>query len=123
MMTSQCPRCVRYLGKLTCEAFPKRIPIEILTGKHDHTKPFQKEDELLFLEAGAQKLEKAEELVKFYDFTAPIVESASDTYEQVKKILIKKHGYKAEDFEEDGKLYGWSANELLGLILEEKRSE
>lgn len=26
---------------LTCKAFPNRIPIEILKGKHDHRTPFE----------------------------------------------------------------------------------
>ena len=61
------------------------------------------------------------ELRKFYDFTAPIVQADNKAYEQVKRVLVNKYDYKAEDFEENGKLYGWSVNELLDLLLEDKR--
>lgn len=61
------------------------------------------------------------ELKKFYDFTTPIVQADNKVYEQVKRVLIGKYGYAAKDFEEDGKLYGWSANDLLDLLLEDKR--
>ena len=48
MMTSQCIRCRRYKGELTCEAFPEKIPEEILVGLHDHTKPYG-DEKLLFV--------------------------------------------------------------------------
>ena len=35
-----CPNCINYLGDLTCKAFPKGIPDEILLGNEDHTKPY-----------------------------------------------------------------------------------
>jgi hypothetical protein len=46
MMGMQCPQCVRYRGNLTCDAFPQRIPEEILTGQYDHTRPLQSETKL-----------------------------------------------------------------------------
>lgn len=38
--TTQCPTCKHYSGQLKCLAFPKGIPQRILTGKHDHTRPY-----------------------------------------------------------------------------------
>ena len=36
-----CYSCKHYNKDLTCKAFPNRIPIEILRGKHDHRTPFE----------------------------------------------------------------------------------
>ena len=36
-----CYSCKHYNKDLTCKAFPDRIPIEILKGKHDHRTPFK----------------------------------------------------------------------------------
>ena len=36
-----CYSCKHYNKDLTCKAFPNRIPIEILRGKHDHRAPFE----------------------------------------------------------------------------------
>ena len=36
-----CYSCKHYNKDLTCKAFPKRIPIEILRGEHDHRTPFK----------------------------------------------------------------------------------
>lgn len=41
MMTFQCPTCKHYNGTFTCDAYPDRIPDEILTGEYDHTEPFE----------------------------------------------------------------------------------
>lgn len=38
--SDQCISCRHYRGDLQCDAFPERIPQEILSGEHDHTKPF-----------------------------------------------------------------------------------
>jgi hypothetical protein len=32
----------------SCEAFPRAIPEEILTGEHDHTKPFEGDKGIMF---------------------------------------------------------------------------
>lgn len=48
-MSVQCLEC-KHLGKpLTCKAFPKGIPKEILDGKIDHSKPILDQDnEIVF---------------------------------------------------------------------------
>ena len=38
--SDQCITCVHYRGALTCDAFPKRIPQEILSGLFDHRLPY-----------------------------------------------------------------------------------
>jgi len=41
MTTYQCPTCKHFEpGESKCKAFPNGIPVEILTGGYDHTKPF-----------------------------------------------------------------------------------
>tara|TARA_Y100000004_G_scaffold139486_1_gene158334 strand:- start:298 stop:498 length:201 start_codon:yes stop_codon:yes gene_type:complete len=44
----QCNRCVHYLKNGKCKAFPSMIPIEILTGEHDHRKPFKNDNGIRF---------------------------------------------------------------------------
>jgi hypothetical protein len=41
MLPIQCIRCRNLNDYLKCKAFPKGIPEEILTGEHDHIKPFK----------------------------------------------------------------------------------
>jgi len=41
MIGLQCQNCEFYKGYFVCKAFPKGIPDKILTGEHDHTKPFK----------------------------------------------------------------------------------
>ena len=41
-----CMKCKRYRDKdgkqgMNCDAYPNGIPIEILTGEHDHTEPYE----------------------------------------------------------------------------------
>ena len=36
MTSDQCSSCNRYFGTHQCEAFPDRIPEEIMIGLHDH---------------------------------------------------------------------------------------
>ena len=38
--SDQCIFCRHYHADLTCDAFPERIPIEIITGEHDHREPY-----------------------------------------------------------------------------------
>lgn len=46
MKSAQCPNCVwrrltgNELGIPICSAFPAGIPVEIMTGEFDHTKPY-----------------------------------------------------------------------------------
>lgn len=44
-----CHRCARRKGVYTCEAFPDRIPNEILVGKFIHTKPYAGDRGLQFV--------------------------------------------------------------------------
>jgi len=40
-ISNQCISCEHYLGVGKCEAFPKGIPEEIISGKVSHTKPYE----------------------------------------------------------------------------------
>ena len=44
IMDSQCQRCKNYRKKVTCLAFPKQIPDDILIDKFDHKKPLPDQD-------------------------------------------------------------------------------
>lgn len=51
MITRQCPNCGYYIDTKespACLAFPDGIPMEILTGDHDHRKPFEGDHGLRF---------------------------------------------------------------------------
>jgi hypothetical protein len=39
-ISEQCATCRNWTEGMTCRAFPRRIPHEILSGEHDHTHPF-----------------------------------------------------------------------------------
>jgi len=43
-----CNKCVFYMGNSKCSAFPEGIPEEILTGEHDHTKPYPGDNGIRF---------------------------------------------------------------------------
>jgi len=43
MQKDLCNKCANYFGDLACQAFPKGIPENILTGKNDHRKPLPKQ--------------------------------------------------------------------------------
>ena len=54
-----CTMCKRFRSdgaNVWCKAFPKGIPDKILTGEHDHTKPFKGDNGILF-----EPLEELEE--------------------------------------------------------------
>lgn len=40
MQSNQCLLCVHYRGEIQCDAFPDRIPEEVMTGEHDHREPY-----------------------------------------------------------------------------------
>ena len=46
MTKNLCLECKHYLGTWQCSAFPKKIPIEIISNDNDHSKPLpnQKND-------------------------------------------------------------------------------
>ena len=35
-----CLRCAKYRNGLKCDAFPERIPTDILRSRHDHREPY-----------------------------------------------------------------------------------
>ena len=51
-ISEQCTKCMYWrLNTLFCEAYPDGIPATILSGNHDHTKPFEDDQGILFEEA------------------------------------------------------------------------
>jgi len=44
VITDQCNICENYTGALTCLAFPKGIPEDILQGDFDHSEKHPKQD-------------------------------------------------------------------------------
>jgi len=45
-----CNKCKHYIAGVTCRAFPGGIPIDILTGRHEHTKPYEGDGGIRFEE-------------------------------------------------------------------------
>ena len=50
----KCHTCLHWKGDLTCAAFQDEIPMEILTGEADHTKPYPGDSGLIY-EASADE--------------------------------------------------------------------
>jgi hypothetical protein len=48
VQSTQCLECKHYEGQHTCKAFPVKIPEEIMTGVHDHTRPFKGDSGIRF---------------------------------------------------------------------------
>lgn len=48
MMPIQCALCKYYIDDGKCKAYPKHIPKIILTGKHDHRKPYKGDNGIRF---------------------------------------------------------------------------
>jgi hypothetical protein len=44
----QCYKCKEYMGGNTCRAFEDEIPLQILTGEHDHRKPYKGDNGIRF---------------------------------------------------------------------------
>lgn len=56
-----------------------------------------------------------------YDHTKPVADRDEKGYQRIKAIL-KRKGYKEADFARGGSLYGYSTNQLLDLVREQKAS-
>ncbi|QDP52035.1 MAG: hypothetical protein Unbinned2514contig1001_25 [Prokaryotic dsDNA virus sp.] len=48
ILTAVCGECVHYIDGGKCFAYPRRIPIEILTGRNKHTKSFKNDRGIVF---------------------------------------------------------------------------
>jgi hypothetical protein len=50
--TPQCDSCKHFrrnvFDKISCDAFPEGIPEDILSGRHDHTKPYKGDRGILY---------------------------------------------------------------------------
>ena len=44
----QCSMCSHYRKDNACDAYPKGIPVKILTGEHDHREPYKGDDGIRF---------------------------------------------------------------------------
>lgn len=58
---------------------------------------------------------KAELTQPIQDYTAPIRERDQRAYDRVKEVLARR-GYTDADYQEGGRLYGWSVNQLIELV-------
>jgi hypothetical protein len=56
-----------------------------------------------------------------YDYTKPVADRDEKGYQRIKAVL-KRRGYKDADFELGGQLYGFSTNQLLDMVREQKAS-
>ncbi len=43
-----CLKCVHYKGQLKCDAFPAKIPSDIVHSKVEHTKPYKGDNGIRF---------------------------------------------------------------------------
>jgi len=57
---SQCAFCVHDHINGGCDAFPKGVPLVILTNEHDHHKPFEGDNGILFESVDKRHAEKKE---------------------------------------------------------------
>lgn len=62
-LSDQCVSCKHFLGLLQCEAFPDRIPQEILTGEHDHSKAYPGDNGIRFEAVEPPPLDEPEDIV------------------------------------------------------------
>jgi hypothetical protein len=122
MMTTQCWQCLRYRGNMACDAFPKGIPEDIVTGEVDHSvgypgdegKTFQKipEDVMESLEKSGDMFTDPQAEPLKEDFTETIAAKDDVAYRRVRQVLIGM-GFEDQDFEPGGPFHGWSVNQLI----------
>jgi len=48
MLPVQCAMCKHLIEGVKCKAYPDKIPEEIITGEHDHTKPYKGDNGIRF---------------------------------------------------------------------------
>jgi hypothetical protein len=58
MLPIQCASCKHYRDKLQCDAFPKRIPAEILSGEFDHSEPYPGDNGIRYEPKSIQEQER-----------------------------------------------------------------
>jgi hypothetical protein len=115
MRGMQCSRCLRYRGSLECDAFPRGIPEDILTGMVDHGKAYAGDGGKRYNPIPGSELKKSEPGVEaVVENINKITAREEVAYRRVKDVLIRR-GYVEDDFEEGGALYGYSVNELIDL--------
>lgn len=122
MRTIQCGNCLRYRGDLQCDAYPRGISEDILTGQHDHTKEHAGDDGIRF--SPAPDLQKSDpetdvEGAALIEHVNAVVEREDVAYRRIKSVL-QNRGYLESDFEEEGPLYGFSTNALIELVRKQR---
>jgi len=117
MRTDECGRCLRYRNGLKCDAFPRGIPEDILTGAKSHAKPHIGDQGITFspIPKELMKAINKKEGEILIEHVNRVIELEDVAYRRVKSLL-KKKGYFERDFNEGGPFYGWSINELLDLV-------
>ena len=48
MLPMQCAMCKNYKSDNKCKAFPKGIPVIVITGQFDHAKPYKGDNGIQF---------------------------------------------------------------------------
>ena len=114
MRTVQCGTCLRYRGALKCDAFPRGIPEDILTGKADHTKPYKGDGDKRFKSTPEMQEHSDADAAMLSAHVDQVIEREDIALRRVKEVL-KAKGYTEEDFDAGGPLHGYAINELIDL--------